>query len=145
MCVCVCVCECVCKSTFLWFPSCLAPEVLLTSTSASLSLTDKDGNTALHLACSNVSVHLGALFSILFIGCFHACAHSWGHVYCVYDQSSMDWSLLCLSCRVMTSQSSASRSHWLSLFTHWRTWGTSVQPIPDKSVSACMFSNMHWY
>lgn len=33
-----------------------ATEVLLTSASANLSLTDKDGNTALHLACSNVCV-----------------------------------------------------------------------------------------
>uniref|UniRef100_A0A8C6L2I1 Ankyrin repeat domain 44 n=1 Tax=Nothobranchius furzeri TaxID=105023 RepID=A0A8C6L2I1_NOTFU len=31
-----------------------APEVLLTSAGASLSLADQDGNTALHLACSNV-------------------------------------------------------------------------------------------
>lgn len=35
-------------------------EVLLTSGSANLSLTDKDGNTALHLACSNVRVYKGA-------------------------------------------------------------------------------------
>lgn len=38
--------------------------MLLTSASANLSLTDKDGNTALHLACSNVSVHKGAAASI---------------------------------------------------------------------------------
>ncbi|MEQ2187217.1 hypothetical protein GOODEAATRI_002363 [Goodea atripinnis] len=30
-------------------------DVLLTSANANLSVTDKDGNTALHLACSNVS------------------------------------------------------------------------------------------
>lgn len=33
------------------------PEVLLTNTGVDLSLTDKDGNTALHLACSSVSGH----------------------------------------------------------------------------------------
>lgn len=65
ICVCVCVFEgcsvcltfidvCVCSVLFG------APEVLLTSAGASLSLTDKDGNTALHLACSNVCVHKGA-------------------------------------------------------------------------------------
>ena len=43
-----------------------APEVLLTSTSANLSLRDKDGNTALHLACSNVSLQPP---SYLFIYC----------------------------------------------------------------------------
>lgn len=32
------------------------PEVLLTSSSANHRLTDKDGNSALHLACSSVSV-----------------------------------------------------------------------------------------
>lgn len=34
-------------------------EVLLTSASANLSLTDQDGNTALHLACSNVRLQGG--------------------------------------------------------------------------------------
>lgn len=37
---------------------CYVPEVLLTNASVDLSLTDKDGNTALHLACSSVSGHL---------------------------------------------------------------------------------------
>ncbi|KAG7254324.1 hypothetical protein CRUP_037914 [Coryphaenoides rupestris] len=32
-------------------------EVLLSSTEASLSLADREGNTALHLTCSAVSVH----------------------------------------------------------------------------------------
>lgn len=32
-------------------------EVLLTSANASLRLVDQNGNTALHLACSSVSVH----------------------------------------------------------------------------------------
>ncbi|CAL8399806.1 unnamed protein product [Gadus morhua 'NCC'] len=36
-------------------------EVLLTSTVANLSLTDKDSNTALHLACSNVGQRRTAL------------------------------------------------------------------------------------
>lgn len=39
-------------------------EVLLTSAKANLSLRDKDDNTALHLACSNVSVHQGGLLCL---------------------------------------------------------------------------------
>lgn len=50
-----------------------APEVLLTSANATLSLTDRDGNTALHLACSNVSVHMGGLSSLSHV-CLNACA-----------------------------------------------------------------------
>lgn len=34
------------------------PELLLGSANASASLVDKNGNAALHLACSNVSVTL---------------------------------------------------------------------------------------
>lgn len=58
------MCMCVCGLSFTL--SC-APELLLTGTSASLSVTDKDGNTALHLACSSVSVHTETSSPILFI------------------------------------------------------------------------------
>lgn len=46
--------RCCVVDVYICFLHCV-PEVLLTSTSH--SLTDSDGNTALHLACSNVSVH----------------------------------------------------------------------------------------
>lgn len=51
------VLDCVCVCVFAPILTLIhVPEVLLSSSSADHRLTDKDGNSALHLACSSVSV-----------------------------------------------------------------------------------------